>query len=277
MEKVLINYNGATGGDFLRSCLWILKNPNHKLHIEENKLILNDIWLFFIKPNGQVLPNQDISILMDLMRWKNLHHNRRNGLKMHYQWQSNIESEYKLQKKDRVFDSGFSPWPMSAILNSNIDIQVTHDPFEVKYNEIHKIKEIIQERDNILEKLYGHKWDKVYWIFNTTDEDMAWSMYFNSMKNPKYRESKIKEELIFRKKSYEQLVKLLKISNSNIISHNDIINNKVHDFFNLKPTEIYVKWCKIYRKLNKLDKPPERYFELLEKTKKILTKYNNGH
>ena len=133
-RSVILELRAGTGGDFLRSCLWLLKNPNHKLHIEENRLILNDIWLFFIKPNGQVIPNQDISILMDLMRWKNLNHNRRNGLKMHYQWQSNIESEYKLQKKDR-FDSGFHPWPMSAILNSNIDIQITHDPFQVKYDE----------------------------------------------------------------------------------------------------------------------------------------------
>ena len=269
MEKVLINYNGATGGDFLRSCLWILKNPNHELRIEENKLILNDIWLFWIKPNGQVCPNPDISILMDLMRWKNLHHNRRNGLLMYSQWQYNIEYEYKLQKKMKIFDS--------TILNSNVDIQITHDPFEVKYNDMHRVKEIIQERDNILKNLYDHTWDKIYWIFNTTNEDMAWSMYFNSTKNPKYRESKIKQELIFRKKSYEELVKFLKISNSSIISHNDIINNKVHDFFNLEPTPIYIEWCKIYRKLNKLDKPPERYFELLGMTEKILTKYNDGH
>lgn len=268
MEKVLINYNGATGGDFLRSCLWILKNPTHELYIKDNMLMFKDIWLFYIKPNGQVEPNQDVSILMDLMRWKKLSRNRRNGLKMHYQWQSNIEREYKLQKKDRIFDS--------AILNSNIDIQITHDPFEVKYNEIHKIKEIIQERDNILEKLYGHKWDKVYWIFNTTDEDMVWSMYFNSTKNPRYQESNIENEIRFRKNSRKELIQILKISNSNIISHNDIINNKIHDFFNLEPTEIYVKWCEIYRKLNKIDNPPEKYFELLEMTKKILTKYNDG-
>ena len=47
MEKVLINYKGSTGGDFVKSCLWILKNPEHDLYIKENKLMLNDKWLFY--------------------------------------------------------------------------------------------------------------------------------------------------------------------------------------------------------------------------------------
>ena len=49
MEKVLINYHGCTGGDFVRSCLWILKNPEHNLYIKENRLMLDDKWLFFIR------------------------------------------------------------------------------------------------------------------------------------------------------------------------------------------------------------------------------------
>ena len=87
----------------------------------------------------------------------------------------------------------------------------------------------------------------------------------------------IENDILSRKIWYERYPKLLKISNSNIISHNDVINNKIHDCFNLEPTETYVKWYKIYRKLNKIDNPPERYFELLEMTKKTLTKYNDGH
>ena len=68
MEKVLINYQGCTGGDFVRSCLWILKNPEHNLYIKENTLMLDDKSLFTIRPNGQVMPNQDVSVLRNLLR-----------------------------------------------------------------------------------------------------------------------------------------------------------------------------------------------------------------
>lgn len=259
MEKVLINYQGCTGGDFVRSCLWILKNPEHNLYIKENRLMLDDKWLFWIKPNGQVEPNPNTSILMNLLRWPNLEHNRRNNLKLYSNWQYNINYEYKIQSKQRAFDS--------KILNSNVDIQITHDPFEFHHMDLSKMKELIDERDRCLETLFEHKWNNVYWIFNTSIEDMAWSMYFNSVKNQFHIDSykALIREILFRLARSQEATELLKISNNKILSHNDVINNKIHDFFKLKPTAIYMKWYKLYSISNNLPNPPKEYFEFLEK------------
>jgi len=259
MEKVLINYQGCTGGDFVRSCLWILKNPEHDLYIKENRLMLDDNWLFWIKPNGQVEPNPNTSVLMNLLRWPNLEHQRRNNLKLYSNWQYNINYEYKIQSKQRTFDS--------KVLNSNVDIQVTHDPFDLHHMDLSKMKEIIDERDRCLETLFEHKWNNVYWIFNTSIEDMAWTMYFNIVKNPNYENSykNLVRETLFRLGRSQEAIELLKISNNKILSHNDVINNRIHDFFKLKPTAIYMKWYKLYSISNNLPNPPKEYFEFLEK------------
>ena len=68
-----------------------------------------------------------------------------------------------------------------------------------------------------------------------------------------------------------------------------MINNRIHDFFKLKPTAIYMKWYKLYSILNNLPNPPKEYFEFLEKVTYIWnnqdafgttgvgeTKYNDG-
>ena len=260
MEKVLINYQGCTGGDFVRSCLWILKNPEHNLYIKENKLMLDDKWLFSIESNGQVTPNQDISVLLNLLRWTFSSKERHeNNVKLYDNWQHYINREYKSQSKQKEFDS--------EILNSNIDIQVTHDAYDLYHSDLHRAKDIFNERDKQLDTLFGHKWNDVYWIFNTTIEDMAWSMYFNSVKNHLHNDSRnyLIREVMFRLGRNKELTEILKISNNKILSHNDVINNRIHDFFKLKPTAIYMKWYKLYSILNNLPNPPKEYFEFLEK------------
>ena len=121
---------------------------------------------------------------------------------------------------------------------------------------------------------------------------MAWSMYFNSVKNPNYENSykNLIREILSRLARSQEAIELLKISNNKILSHNDVINNKIHDFFKLKPTAIYMKWYKLYSVLNNLPNPPKEYFEFLEKVTYIWnnqsefgttgvgeTKYNDGH
>ena len=49
-----------------------------------------------------------------------------NNIKLYNNWQHYINREYKLQSNQKEFDS--------RILNSNIDIQVTHD---LIYNDLH--------------------------------------------------------------------------------------------------------------------------------------------
>ena len=260
MEKVLINYQGCTGGDFVRSCLWILKNPEHNLHIKENKLMLDDKWLFSIESSGQVIPNQDTSVLLNLLRWPFSSKQRNeNNVKLYNNWQHYINREYKLQSNQKEFDS--------RILNSNIDIQVTHDPYDLHHNDLHRAKDIFNKRDKYLDTLFGHKWNDVYWIFNTTIEDMAWSMYFDSVKNQLHDGSRnaLVRGVMYRLGRNKELTEILKISNDKILSHNDVINNRIHDFFKLKPTAIYMKWYKLYSILNNLPNPPKEYFEFLEK------------
>ena len=87
MEKVLINYHGCTGGDFVRSCLWILKNPEHNLYIKENRLMLDDKMAIFYSSKGQVMPNQDTSVLLNLLRWPFCSEERNvNNIKLYNNW-----------------------------------------------------------------------------------------------------------------------------------------------------------------------------------------------
>ena len=222
--------------------------------------MLDDKSLFTIRPNGQVMPNQDVSVLRNLLRWPFCSEERNvNRIKLYNNWHHYMNHEYKLQSNQKQFDS--------RILNSNIDIQVTHDPFDITEPDLYRAKDIINERDKELYTLFEHKWNDVYWIFNTTIEDMAWTMYFDSVKNPNHSDDHkyLIREVLLRLGRAEKLTELLKISSNKILSHNDVINNKIHDFFKLKPTAIYMKWYKLYSILNNLPNPPKEYFEFLEK------------
>ena len=258
-ENILINYEGATGGDFLRSCLWILKNPDKDLYIDHNNCLRLDYdWLFKIIPTGQVVPNPNVSRLMDLLRWPKLANKRRRGLKMQANWGKYLKYEYDIQSINRNLDSDS--------LNFNVDIQITHDPWEVNTERYWEVKNILKERDHHISEIFNHKWDHVYWIFNQSLEDTAWSLYFDSVKNIYYDEDTdaIIEDAKRRLEFPKWLIKGNGIKDNNIISHGDLLDDKIHTFFNLEKTDIYEHWYDIYSKVNKLKNPPTKYYELLE-------------
>ena len=269
MEKVLINYQGMNGGDFLRSCLWILKNPDKDLQIkyinDSSVLLLDDIWLYKILSTGQVVVNHDIFLLSDLLRWHNLAKDRRDkNVYLYRDWEKYLKQEYEILENNRKFHS--------SILNSNIDILITHDPWELP---IEIVKRKLDKRDFLINKLFNYTWDNVYWIFNSSFEDAAWSMYFNTIKPSNINKENVNELLAdteYRAKSRRNLIKNIGISSNNIISHADILNDRIHDFFNLEKTKIYTEWYEIYSNMNKLKNPPERYYEFLDilKSSKII-------
>ena len=258
-ENVLINYEGANGGDFLRSCLWILKNTDKELYIDhENKLRLNSVCIFKILPTGQVVPDNFDSTLMDLLRWTTLDSKRQKGFKVQHNWETCLKYEYDMQSATRNLNIDK--------INSNVDIQITHDPWEITTQEHTTLKMILEERDNHISKIFNHNWDQVYWIFNTSLEDTAWSLYFDSVKNIHYSKNteEIMQDAKRRLTTPKQMIRDISISSRNIISHSDIINDKIHTFLNLEKTDVYVQWYNLYSKLNKLKNPPPKYYELLE-------------
>ena len=258
-ENILINYEGVTGGDFLRSCLWILKNPDKDLYIDHNNCLRLDYdWLFKIIPTGQVVPNPNVSRLMDLLRWPKLANKRRRGLKVQSNWRKYLKYEYNMQSMNRNLDSDS--------LNSNVDIQITHDPWEVRTEKYWEVKNILKERDRHISEIFNHKWDHVYWIFNQSLEDTAWSLYFDSVKNIHYDEDNaaIIADAKRRLEYSSWMIENGGIKSNNIISHGDLLDDKIHTFFNLEKTDIYEQWYKIYSNVNRLEDPPPKYYELLE-------------
>ena len=100
-------------------------------------------------------------------------------------------------------------------------------------------------------------------------------MYFNTIKPSNINKENVNELLAdteYRAKSRRNLIKNIGISSNNIISHADILNDRIHDFFNLEKTKIYTEWYEIYSNMNKLKNPPERYYEFLDilKSSKII-------